>query len=374
MKKALYPFLLILLIALLATACASGAATPEAESEEPPAEEAPPEEAGEKVLNFYNWSEYIEPEIFALFEEETGIKVVEDTFGSNEDLLAKLQGGATGYDVIVPSDYMVATMVELGMLAEIDHSKLENFANLDPSFTDPPYDPGLAHCVPYFWGTTGIGFNWNDWEEAPSSWEYLFNPENATEFEGRISLLDDMREVLGAALISLGYSPNSTNEAELQEAKEVVLAIKPYVAAFDSDTYEDNLVTGDVALVLGWSGDVFTAQVEDENIDYVIPEEGAVKWTDNLCITADAAADPQRLEMAYQWIDFLNRPEIAGMNTNFVWYASPNAAAEEFIDPEILGYEAVYPPEEVFTKLQFLENVGEATELYSRIWTEISTE
>ncbi|UCD97558.1 MAG: spermidine/putrescine ABC transporter substrate-binding protein [Chloroflexota bacterium] len=374
MKKALYPFLLILLIALLATACASEAATPEAESEEPPAEEAPPEEAGEKVLNFYNWSEYIEPEIFALFEEETGIKVVEDTFGSNEDLLAKLQGGATGYDVIVPSDYMVATMVELGMLAEIDHSKLENFANLDPSFTDPPYDPGLAHCVPYFWGTTGIGFNWNDWEEAPSSWEYLFNPENATEFEGRISLLDDMREVLGAALISLGYSPNSTNEAELQEAKEVVLAIKPYVAAFDSDTYEDNLVTGDVALVLGWSGDVFTAQVEDENIDYVIPEEGAVKWTDNLCITADAAADPQRLEMAYQWIDFLNRPEIAGMNTNFVWYASPNAAAEEFIDPEILGYEAVYPPEEVFTKLQFLENVGEATELYSRIWTEISTE
>lgn len=374
MKKALYPFLLILLIALLATACASGAATPEAESEEPPAEEAPPEEAGEKVLNFYNWSEYIEPEIFALFEEETGIKVVEDTFGSNEDLLAKLQGGATGYDVIVPSDYMVATMVELGMLAEIDHSKLENFANLDPSFTDPPYDPGLAHCVPYFWGTTGIGFNWNDWEEAPSSWEYLFNPENAAEFEGRISLLDDMREVLGAALISLGYSPNSTNEAELQEAKEVVLAIKPYVAAFDSDTYEDNLVTGDVALVLGWSGDVFTAQVEDENIDYVIPEEGAVKWTDNLCITADAAADPQRLEMAYQWIDFLNRPEIAGMNTNFVWYASPNAAAEEFIDPEILGYEAVYPPEEVFTKLQFLENVGEATELYSRIWTEISTE
>lgn len=374
MKKALYPFLLILLIALLATACASEAATPEAESEEPPAEEAPPEEAGEKVLNFYNWSEYIEPEIFALFEEETGIKVVEDTFGSNEDLLAKLQGGATGYDVIVPSDYMVATMVELGMLAEIDHSKLENFANLDPSFTDPPYDPGLAHCVPYFWGTTGIGFNWNDWEEAPSSWEYLFNPENAAEFEGRISLLDDMREVLGAALISLGYSPNSTNEAELQEAKEVVLAIKPYVAAFDSDTYEDNLVTGDVALVLGWSGDVFTAQVEDENIDYVIPEEGAVKWTDNLCITADAAADPQRLEMAYQWIDFLNRPEIAGMNTNFVWYASPNAAAEEFIDPEILGYEAVYPPEEVFTKLQFLENVGEATELYSRIWTEISTE
>jgi spermidine/putrescine transport system substrate-binding protein len=326
------------------------------------------------VLNFYNWSDYIEPEIFALFEEETGITVVEDTFGSNEDLLGKLQGGATGYDVIVPSDYMVATMIELDMLAELDQGKLENFDKLDPAFTDPPYDPGLAHCVPYFWGTTGIGFNWNDWDDAPASWDYLYNPENASQFEGQISLLDDVREVLGSALIYLGYSPNTTNEAELEEAKQVVLGIKPYVAAFDSDTYEDNMLTGETALVLGWSGDVFTAQVEDENIDYVIPEEGAVKWTDNLCITADAASDPQRLEMAYQWIDFLNRPDIAGMNTNYVWYASPNAAAEEYIDPEILEYEAVYPSEEVQQRLHWLENVGDATELYDRIWTEISTQ
>jgi spermidine/putrescine-binding protein len=359
MKKPFLPVLVILILALIAAGC-GGAATPEEETE--------------KVLNFYNWSEYIEPEIFTLFEEETGIKVVEDTFGSNEDLLAKLQGGATGYDVIVPSDYMVATMIELGMLAELDHSRLENFGNLDPTFTDPPYDPGLGHCVPYFWGTTGIGFNWNDWEEAPNSWEYLFNPENAAQFEGRISMLDDMREVLGAALIYLGYSPNTTNEAELEEAKDVILAVKPYIAAFDSDTYEDNMVTGDISLVHGWSGDVFTAQVEDENIDYVIPQEGAVKWTDNLCITADAAEDPGRLELAYQWIDFLNRPDIAAMNTNYVWYASPNSAAEEMIDPEILSYEAVYPPEDVFAKLQWLENVGDATELYSRIWTEISTQ
>ena len=378
MKKIIFTILVIFLVAIIAAGCASGGTAPEEETapEEgtTPEEETVPEEGTDKVLNFYNWSEYIEPEIFTLFEEETGIRVVEDTFGSNEDLLGKLQGGATGYDVIVPSDYMVTTMIELGLLAELDHSKLENLDNLDPSFTDPPYDPGLAHCVPYFWGTTGIGFNWNDWDEAPASWEYLYNPENAAEFEGRISMLDDMREVLGSALIYLGYSPNTTDEAELEEAKQVVLAIKPYIAAFDSDTYEDNMLTGDIALALGWSGEIFTAQVEDENIDYVIPEEGAVKWTDNLCITADAAKDPQRLEMAYQWIDFLNRPEIAAMNTDFVWYASPNAAAEEFIDPEILDYEAVYPSEEVFNRLQWLENVGDATEIYSRIWTEISTQ
>lgn len=353
MKKTIALCVLLIFVALLAVGCG---------------------QEEEAVLNFYNWSDYIEPEIYTLFEEEYGIKVVEDTFGSNEDLLAKLQGGATGYDVIVPSDYMVSTMIEEGLIAELDKSQLSNFDKLDPTFTDPPYDPGLVHCVPYFWGTTGIGFNWNDWDEAPDSWEYIFNPELTADFSGRISFLDDMREVLGAALIYLGYDVNSTNPDELEEAKELILAVKPDIAAFDSDSYEDNMVTGDNAMVLGWSGDVFTAQVEDENIDYVIPQEGAVKWTDNLCITADAAADPDRLERAYLWIDFLNRPEIAAMNTNYVWYASPNAAAEEFIDPDILGYEAVYPDEETFARLQWLENVGDDTELYSRIWTEISTE
>ena len=354
MKKTISLSIFLIVVVLIATGCGG--------------------EEEEAVLNFYNWSDYIEPEIYTLFEEEYGIKVVEDTFGSNEDLLGKLQGGATGYDVIVPSDYMVSTMIEEGLIAELDKGELSNFGNLDPTFTDPPYDPGLEHCLPYFWGTTGIGFNWNDWDEAPDSWEYIFNPELTADFSGRLSFLDDMREVLGAALIYLGYSPNSTNPDELEEAKELVLAVKSDIAAFDSDSYEDNMVTGDNALVLGWSGDVFTAQVEDENIDYVIPQEGAVKWTDNLCITADAAADPDRLERAYLWLDFLNRPDIAAMNTNYVWYASPNAAAEEMIDPEILSYEAVYPDEDTFARLQWLENVGDATELYSRIWTEISTE
>jgi spermidine/putrescine transport system substrate-binding protein len=328
---------------------------------------------GPKVLNIYNWSEYIDPVIYEMFEDETGIKVVEDSFANNEDLLAKLQSGATGYDVIYPSDYMVAMMIELDMLAELDKSRLTTLDNLDPTFTNPPFDPNMEHCVPYFWGTTGIGFNWNDWEEAPNSWEYLFNPEYAQRFEGRISLLDDMREVLGAALIYLGYSSGTTNVAELEEAKELILGIKPYVAAFDSDTYEDNMVAGDIGLSHGWSGDVFTAQVEDENIDYIIPKEGAVMWVDNICITKDAGADPDRLDMVYQWIDFLNRPDIAAINTNFVWYASPNKAAESGISEEILSYPAIYPDEETFAKLQYLVPVGDATEIYSRIWTEIST-
>ena len=327
-----------------------------------------------KTLNLYNWSEYVDPELLVKFEEETGIKIVEDTFGSNEDLLGKLQGGATGYDVIVPSDYMVAIMIEEGLLAELDHDQLTTLGDLDPTWTDPPFDPGMGHCMPYFWGATGIGFSWNDWDEAPDSWSYIFDPELAAEFDGQISFLDDMRETIGAALIYLGYSINTVDEAELNEAKELILAVKPYLSSFDSDSFEDTLLTGETKLVMGWSGDVFTAQVEDENIDFAIPTEGAAKWMDNLCITADAGTDPGRLANAHLFLDFMNRPDIAAQNTNFVWYASPNKSAEEMINPEILDYPAIYPDAETFAKLEWFENLGDATELYSRIWTEISTQ
>jgi spermidine/putrescine-binding protein len=327
-----------------------------------------------KVLNLYNWSEYIDPDLMVKFEEETGIKVVEDNFGSNEDLLGKLQGGATGYDVIVPSDYMVDIMIQEGLLADLDHSQLTTLGDLDPTWTDPPFDPGMEHCMPYFWGTTGIGFHWDDWDEAPDSWAYIFDPELAAEFDGQISFLDDMRETIGAALIYLGYSLNSVNEAELQEAKDVILAVKPFLASFDSDNFDDTLVTRDTKLVMGWSGDVFTGQLEDENVDFVIPIEGAAKWMDNLCITADAGADPGRYANAHLFIDFMNRPDIAAQNTNWVWFGSPNKSAESMISPEILSYPAIYPDAETFAKLEWFVNVGDSTELYSRIWTEISTE
>jgi spermidine/putrescine-binding protein len=385
MKKILIT-VLIMLTAIVVAACGTSDATEVSgevdtgevaevdtgESVEVDTGESAGEEGG-GTLYFYTWSEYIDPDIYAQFEEETGITIVEDIFGSNEDLLAKMQGGATGYDVIVPSDYMVSIMTELDMLADLDHSRLENIGNLDPTFTNPPFDPNMGHCLPYFWGTTGIGFNWNDWDEAPNSWAYIFDPELAQDFSGQISLLDDMREVFGAALIYLGYSAGTTNEAELAEARDLVLSVKDHLYSFESDTYEDLMLTGETRLSQGWSGDIFVAQGEDENIDYIIPKEGAVMWVDNLCITADAASDPARLEMAYKWLDYLNRPDIAAQNTNWVWYASPNAAAEDGILEEILTYPAIYPDEETFERLEFLGDVGEATEVYSRMWTEIKT-
>ncbi len=325
-------------------------------------------------LHFFNWSEYIDPQIYDDFEKEYGIHVVEDTFASNEDLLSKLQAGATGYDVIVPSDYMVAMMIELGLLAELDKDNLPNISNLAETFTNPPYDPGLVHCVPYMWGTTGIGFDWDYFDEPPDSWSYLFDPDVASQYAGYYSLLNDPTEVIGAALIYLGYSPNDRDPAHIEEAKNVIIAIKPYVHTFDSEQFEDLLSSEEIHMAHGWSGDIFMKQVEDESVDYVIPKEGAIIWADNLCIPKSVDDSPARKKAAELWINYLMRADVAGKNTNYVWYASPNQAAEEYIDQEILEHPGIYPSAETWKRLTWSEPLGEAQALYDRAWTEIKSE
>ncbi len=321
-------------------------------------------------LYLYNWAEYIDPEIFDDFEAEFGVQVIEDTFASNEELLAKLQAGATGYDLIVPSDYMVEIMISEGLLAELTKDNIPNIANLDPKFTNPPFDPGMVYCVPYQWGTTGIGYNADEFDEAPDSWAYLFDPEVASEFAGSLTMLNDSRESIGAALKYLGYSLNSTDEAQLNEAKELLLQQKPWVYAYDSDQYEDLLSADEVLLGHGWSGDYFMAAVDDERIWYSIPKEGGVIWVDNLCIPKSAP----NAYTAEVFINYLLQPEVGAAITNFTWYASPNAAAEEFIDAEILEEPAIYPPPDVFERLEWIEDVGDVTPLYERIWTEVKAQ
>ncbi len=323
-----------------------------------------------KELHIYNWSEYIDPEIYDDFEQEFGVKVIEDTFASNEDLLAKLQAGATGYDIIVPSDYMVAIMIELDLLAEINYDNIPNFKNIDETFLNPPYDPDNKYSVPYQWGTTGIGYNVDLFEEAPDSWAYLFDPDMAAPYAGRMSMLNDSRESIGAALKYLGYSINSTNEQELEEAKQLLIQQKEWVSAYDSDGFEDLLASGEVDIGHGWSGDYFAAAEEAEQVWYIIPKEGGVIWTDNLCIPKS----PPSQYTAEVFIDYLLRPEVGAQITNYTWFGSPNKASEEFIDAEILEEPAIYPPPEVMDKLEFIRDVGEATAIYDRIWTEIKTE
>jgi spermidine/putrescine-binding protein len=323
-----------------------------------------------KELHVYNWSEYIDPEIYQEFEQEFGVKVIEDTFSSNEDLLAKLQAGATGYDIIVPSDYMVAIMIELDLLAEINYDNIPNFQNIDDTFIDPPYDPGNKYSIPYQWGTSGIGYNADFFEDPPDSWAYLFDPEMVSEYAGRMTMLNDSREVIGAALKYLGYSLNSTNEQELEEAKQLLIQQKAWVSSYDSEAFGDLIASGDAIIGHGWSGGYFMAAVEAPQVWYVIPKEGGVIWTDNLAIPKTAPSQ----YTAEVFINYLLRPEVGAKITNFTWYGSPNKASEEFISAEILEEPAIYPPPEVMEKLEFLRDVGEATTIYDRVWTEIKTE
>lgn len=331
-------------------------------------------------LSVYNWSKYIDEEKIAEYEDIYGVDIIYDTYASNEDLLAKMQAGAEGYDVIFPSDYMVAIMIQLGLLAKIDTNDMPNFTNLDPQFIDPPFDPGNAHCVPYQWGTTGIGYQASNEffrENPPDSWAYLFEPELLAQYaEDGVNVLNDPRELSGAALIYLGYDPNTTNPEELNKARDLILAAKPYWKTFNSEDYVDSLlIPGEVVLSQGWSGDVANAywrtyndETEDGNWYYRIPREGTVKWLDNICITATS----ERYETALHFINYLLDAKVGAAITNFTYYASPNLAAREFILDEILQDESIYPPPEVQEKLVWLTVVGEAgTFLYDELWTAV---
>jgi spermidine/putrescine-binding protein len=318
-------------------------------------------------LYLYNWSEYMDPQVLEDFEAEFGVRVIEDTYATNEELLAKLQAGATGYDLIVPSDYMVEVMVAEKLLAELDHENIPGLSNIDPMFADPPYDPGMVHCVPYMWGTTGIGYNVDVFEEPPDSWAYLFDPALASQYAGKITMLNDVREAMGAALKYLGYSLNSTDEGELEDARDLLIQQKPSVYAYDSEQYAPLLSADETVLAHGYNGYFFMTALEDERIWYTIPKEGATIWADNLCIPESA---PNKYT-AEVFIDYLLRPEVNATLVNYLWYPSPNSAAKEFIDPEILEEPAIYPPPEVMERLEWITDVGEATQLYERLWTEV---
>jgi len=368
----------LLFVALLLHGCGSGNDEPSASGDSGTDSTAiSSERCGDpsklsKSVSFYNWADYIDPEVLTKFKEECGVSVIYDTFSSNEDLLAKLQAGATGYDLIVPSDYMVSIMLQLQMLKPLDHANIPNLANLYPRFTETPYDAGNVYTVPYQWGTTGIGYNLDGTGEIPDSWAWIFNPEQAAQFKGKISLLNDQREVIGAALKYLGYSMNSVDPAALEEAKQTILAIKPNIATFDSDSFGDILVSGEVLFGHGYSGNYYQIIYanEEKNLGYAIPTEGGTIWTDNLAIPK-TAPNPYTAEIL---INYLLDPEVGAAISNLTYFASPNQAAEPFIAEEITGNPGIYPPEETSEKLEFLNELGEGTLLWDRIWTEIKSE
>ena len=278
-------------------------------------------EAGETDgdLALYNWSEYIDPDLITAFEEEHDVTVTEDFYPSNEELVARIQEGAQ-FDLIVPSDYMVGIMIEEELIRPLDKEALPNLENLADRFaSDLPYDPEGDYSVPYQWGTTGLGVNVDELgEDFPRSWSLVFDPEVSQQYAGQITMLDDPRETMGAALKYLGYSLNSTSEDELAEAE---------------------------ALVADAVG----------RLEYFVPEEGGTVWVDNMAVPTSASSPCT----AHAFMNFLLDAERGAQLTNWNYYASPNEAAEEFIEPEVLEDPAIYPDDELNERLEFIEDTGD---------------
>jgi spermidine/putrescine-binding protein len=314
-------------------------------------------------LLLYNWSEYMDPDLLTAFADEYGVEATEDTFTSNEAPLAQIRAGGADYDVIIPSDYMVAIMIEEGLLLPLDGDAIPNTDNVAEEFTSPPYDPDLAYSRPYQWGTTGLGVNTDATGPDPeATWGWLFDEDMR---EGlRISMLDDPREGMGAALYYLGYDPNTTDEAELQEAADLV-AGNDQIVTFTSDQFSELLIGGETDIGQGYSGN-FLDNFEDDNYVYLIPEQGATIWTDNMAIL-NTTSSPCT---AHTFINFILDAENGAQLTNWTWYASPNAAATEFLDEEVAENPSIYPDEDVREKLFFLENTGDAEVLYTDLFTQ----
>lgn len=369
MKRA--SLFLVLILALLIAAC-SGATPPSSpdapadggEAPETEASEAPAASGGE--LNVYNWSTYIAEDTIPNFEQQFGVKVNYDVYESNEDLLAKIQPGNPGYDVIVPSDYMVEIMIAEGLLEPLNKENIPNLANVDERFLDPPYDPGNTYCVPYQWGTAGLGYDSSKIGEI-DSWDSVFNPEPGM----RIGFLEDARGTIGAALIYLGYDVNTTDPNQIDEAKDLILSIKDQIVAFAPDNGQDLLNQGEVDIQYEYNGDILQIQEGNPNFQYIVPKEGGIIWTDNLCIPKGA---PHK-EMAETFINYILDPQVGADISNYTYFGTPNKAALEqgLIDPEARENPAIYPPEELMEKLWFLVDVGDDTLLYDDAWTEIKT-
>lgn len=315
------------------------------------------------TLRIYTWADYLAPDLAAAFEAQHSCKLQIDTFDSNEAMYAKLSAGAGGYDVLVPSSYMVKTLIRENKLLQLDHAKVPNLSHVDPAYLTHALDPKMTHSVPYMLAPTCLAWLGSKVANAEPSYAMF----DRTDLKGRITLLDDMREVLGAALLSLGFPLNSTDPAQLAQARDVVKRWKPNIAKFDSEQYKSGIASGEFHLVQGYAGDLL--QVADENEDIVvkIAREGAAFSCDDLCIPRDA----QSVDLAHRFINFVTAPENAAKNMEFIAYRAPNASAYKLLSEDFRGNEVLFPPDEVFAKLAPIDDLGDALALWSKTWDEV---
>jgi spermidine/putrescine-binding protein len=331
----------------------------------------------EDDLNVFQWADYWPTGTVEKFEDAYDISVNVSNYASNEEMFNKLNAGGTSqFDVIFPSDYMVSVLSDQDMIQPLNIDRIPHWDNLEDYWIETaPYDPGEdRYSAPYFWGTSGVAWNANMFsdsvkDELPfQSWEVMWDDR----FEGDMTMLNDQREAMGAALKYLGYSLNTKDESKIDEAKELLIEQKNLLGTYDSVNMSENLINENFSPIHSWSGGAFSAYWElysdgSSPINYQVPKEGSVVWVDTACVTAEA----QNPNAAHAFINFVLNAKMNAEIANYVYYPSPNEAAKEYMFESMLNNERIYPPEDVFESLEFIKNVGDATQLYSEAWTEV---
>jgi spermidine/putrescine-binding protein len=362
---------LLLTLSLILTACGSA---PQPESSAPDSacpQPSPKIEVTSTELNMFTWSEYIPQEIVDCFEEVYGIKVNHDTFASQGELLAKLERGASGYDVVQPSDDMVQLMVEKDLFAELDKTQLPVMSNFNPAFLNPAFDPDNKFSLPYQGGSTGIIYNTQTIQTPPTSYADLWNPEYA----GRIVAVDDSRTMITITLLVLGYDANSTDPAQLEEAKAKLKELVANVLIFDSDSPKSALIAGEADLGIVWSTEAFSTVIEKPEFQYVYPQEGILLWQDNFAILKDAS----HTDAAYAWLNYLNQADVFWLVMRDHSGSNPNSAAVDFAKanhPDV--YEAYIQsnissvPSDAVTNGHWLKSLTpENATIFDTLWVEV---
>ena len=341
--------------------------------------------AQERVVNVYNWSDYIDSSLIDQFTKETGIKVVYDVYDSNEILETKLLAGGSGYDIVVPtaSPFMVRQL-QAGVYQKLDKSKLPNLVNMWDVVSErtAKYDPGNEYSINYMWGTVGLGFNVDKVKAAlgvdtVDSWDVVFDPAKAEKLAGcGIYVLDSPTDILPTVFAYLGIDPSSTSPEDFAKAEEVMMKVRPYIRKFHSSEYINALANGDICMAIGWSGDILQAKDraaeanQGVNVAYTIPKEGAEMWFDQMAIPADA---PHVAE-AHEFLNFMMKPEVIAKASDYIFYANGNKASQPFINKEILDDPTVYPSDAVLAKLFTVQPYDPKTQrVITRSWTKIVT-
>lgn len=299
----------------------------------------------EKLVNFYNWDTYIGETTLSDFQAATGIEVKMDLFADNDELFAKLREGNPGYDLIVPTNDYVERMIVADMLVPLDHSAIPNIENLGEAFRDAEFDPGRKYSLPYMWGTIGIGYRKSAVDEVPDSWKWLYDSD---KYSGRIALLSDAGTVIQMGLKYLGHPLNATDAELIKQVEEMLIRQKPHIKSFAEDNGQDLLLSGEVDLTMEWNGDILQVMEEDDDLDYVVPKEGGLIWQDCLCIPK-GAPHPQN---AHALINFILDAEAGRDIAEYIYYATPNAAARALAEDAYKNNPAIFPPDETIAMLE----------------------